>query len=73
MRLGTIAQAELLDRLGIKGADLYKFALLDTALPVVVIADTSQLSASPQRRQSHVSSLIAAVVGQVAEIGRAHV
>ena len=39
MRLGTIAQAELLDRLGIKGADLYKFALLDTALPVVVIAD----------------------------------
>jgi hypothetical protein len=63
MRLGTIAQAELLDRLGVKGADLYKFALLDTAIPVVVIADTSSLSASPQRRQSHIIRADVAAVG----------
>lgn len=63
MRLGTIAQAELLDRLGVKGADLYRFTIQDFAVPVVVIADTSGLSAVPQRRQLHYSEAIAAQIG----------
>lgn len=65
MRLGTIAQAELLDRLGIKGADLYRFTIGDAAIPVVVIADTSELSGVPQRRQVALANAVGAVVGQV--------
>jgi hypothetical protein len=65
MRLGTIAQAELLARLGVGGADLFRFTVLDSALPVVVVADTSSLSAAPQRRQSHISLLNGAVAGQL--------
>jgi len=68
MRLGTIAQAELLDRLGVKGADLYRFNVQDLAVPVVVVADSSEIGGSPQRRQSGFLFQLPAAVGEIGQV-----